>query len=50
MTQCDRFAVNLCITLQGNVSAEKRVEFFMAEERPDGCVPHPVVEALFKFG
>ena len=49
MTQSDRFAVDLCTTLQGNVSAEKRVEVFMVKERPNGSVSYPVVEALFKF-
>src|SRR5271170_4468381 len=49
MTQGDRFAVDLCTTLQGNVSAEKRVEVFMVKERPNRSVPYPVIEALFKF-
>jgi len=31
------------------MSAEKRVEIFMVEERSDGSVSYPVIEALFKF-
>jgi hypothetical protein len=48
MTQGDRFVIDLCITLYGDVSAEERVEVFMAEERPNGSVSYPVVEALLR--
>src|SRR4051794_22612868 len=49
MTQDNRFVVDLCTTLYGNVSAEKRVEVFMVKKRPNGSVSYPVVEALFIF-